>query len=208
MTFGAVTVTNGIVILVPLQVLGWFGSNHDAGVYNAALRVSMFVGAFGVVIRTLVVKKTAQRSNGAENRVGDVKQSVLVALPWILVSLVISWQGQRLASLFGPGFSELHSIILVMLVAQCVYVAGNLIETRAVLAGEKVLLNVTSVTTIIVAFCVTVPLVDAFGLQGAVWGFALTIGVSRAQLVLLYLRAPVRRAVGREAAEALPDLNL
>ena len=60
--FGAVTVTNGIIILIPLQVLGWYGLAHDAGVYNAALRVSMFVGAFGVVIKSVIVRQEARRT--------------------------------------------------------------------------------------------------------------------------------------------------
>lgn len=199
-SFGAVTITNGIVILIPLQVLGWNGLDHDAGVYNAALRVSMFVGAFGVVIKSVIVRNTVVGSGGQTTRAQDVRQSALIAVPWILVSVVVASQGRHLARIFGSDFDELRSIVLIMLVAQCLYVAGNLIETRAVLAGERAMLNLTSLATLLTAITVTPPLVDAYELHGAVWGFAITITVSRTLLALAYLRGGRSETLGASAS--------
>ena len=193
--FGAVTVTNGIVILIPLQVLGWYGLAEEAGVYNAALRVSMLVGAFGVVIKSVVVRQATHARPPETDRLKDVRQMGMTALPWIAISLGVASQGSLLVKLFGPEFSQLKSIIPVMLIAQCVYVAGNLIETKAVLKGEAALLNITSLTTLVVAVGVTPILVNTFGLRGAAWGFAVTIVVSRIQLVWLYLRGDGQRRV-------------
>lgn len=186
--FGAVTVTNGIVILIPLQVLGWYGLVQEAGIYNAALRVSMFVGAFGVVIKSTIVRQEAKRLGRIEDRARDVRHMFVFAAPWVVVSLLIAWQSGLLSSLFGSEFKDIESIILIMLLAQCLYVAGNILETRAVLNGEKWLLNVTSVTTVLAALALTPPLVREFGLLGAAWGFAATIVVSRGLLIWMYLR--------------------
>jgi hypothetical protein len=194
--FGAVTVTNGVVILIPLQVLGWFGLAHEAGIYNAALRLSMFVGAFGVVIKSVTVRHEVRRTSSTASRPHDVLQVAWMALPWMVVSCLIASQAGLLASIFGPEFAELRSIMLIMLIAQCVYVSGNLIETRAVLAGERAMLNITSASTMAVALALTPLLVHAFQLQGAVWSFAITIVTSRLQLVWLYVRA------GRSSASA------
>ena len=106
-SFAAVTVTNSIVILIPLQVLGWFGKVHEAGIYNAGFRVSMFVGAFGVVVKSLIVRREIDRTDQVENRRRDVLVSGVMALPWVALSLLLTWQGQLLSALFGSEFSEL-----------------------------------------------------------------------------------------------------
>lgn len=200
-SFGAVTVTNGIIVLIPLQVLGLYGMAHEAGVYNAALRVSMFVGASGVVIKSVIVRQQVSASGTFSDRKRDIGRTILIAIPWIVVSLVIAWQGDLLADLFGPEFKAIESIILIMLIAQSVNVAGFLVETRAVLANERSLLNVTSIVTLVIALAVTPPLVHFYGLQGAAWAFALTIAVSRLLMIWLYVRRPAIPVAGITAAE-------
>jgi hypothetical protein len=199
--FGAVTVTNGIIVLIPLQVLGWNGMDHEAGIYNAALRVSMFVGASGVVVKSIVVRQHVERGGLESSGARDLIRSAAIAIPWVVVSLLIAWQSRPLAALFGPEFMELQSIILVMLLAQSVNVAGFLIETRAVLANDRRLLNITSISTVAVALCSSPILIDRFGLEGAAWAFALTIVVSRSQLALLYV---LRSRAGRRETAAEP----
>ena len=186
--FGAVTVTNGIIILIPLQALGWFGMVTDAGIYNAAQRVAMVVGAFGVVIKSAVVRQHVQNPYMQENRLADVIDSGKVALPWLVISLILTWQRHHVAAIFGPDFGALGSIIFIMLCSQCLNVAGFLIETKAVLANERYILNVNSVVTLGVALAVTPALVHQYRLDGAVWGFAITILVARIHLVWMYLR--------------------
>lgn len=189
-SYGAVTVTNGIIILIPLQALGWFSKTHDAGIYNAGTRVSMFVGAFGVVLKSIIVRRAKRGESVKTDRRRDVVSSAVMVLPWVAASLLVSWQSQWLVELFGSEFSEIKSIILVMLLAQCVNVVGFPIETYAVLADERRMLNITSATTLVVALAITPLLVWQFDLDGAVWSFAITITVSRLQLVWLYLRSP------------------
>lgn len=189
-SFGAVTVTNGIIMLIPLQVLGFQGLANDAGVYNAALRVSMFVGAFGVVIKSAIVRQEARAPRRTEDRQGDVVRSAAMSVPFVILSVTLASQSQFMTALFGPDFSGIESIILIMLLAQCVSVAGNVVETRAVLAKETRSLNVTAVVTLIVALVAAPVLVRSYGLSGAAWAFAATVCASRLTLALLYLRGP------------------
>jgi hypothetical protein len=186
--FGAVTITNATVMLVPLQVLGLFGQTANAGVYNAALRVSMFVGAFGVVVKSAVVKSHARAGSSGAGNSRDIVNSALIAAPLLGASLVVVWQQDSVAALFGPEFADMKPILLPMLVAQAIYSAGHLIEARAVMANERGILNLTSGATIVVASVVTPLLVSRFDLSGAAWSFVIAVAVSRGQLTWLYLR--------------------
>lgn len=186
--FGAVIITNAVVMLLPLQALGWFGDTEGAGVYNAALRVSMFVGAFGVVFKSVIVRRVSKREHLATRRADDLREAALVTVPWLVLSVLIATQADALSRLFGPEFKGIKSILLIMLIAQCVYVAGNLIETRSVLAGERKLLNVVSLLTFLIGTVSSVTLVGWFGLQGAAWAFLVTIIGTRGLLAFLYVR--------------------
>lgn len=191
--FGALTVTNGIFALVPLQVLGWYGLHEEAGVYNAALRVSMIIGASGVVIKSVVVRQ-AVRGEGlsADARRAHLRHTCLLAVPWIAISVLIAWQGRYLSALFGEGFEQIESIALVILLAQSVNVACFYLETRAVLAQERRLLNKTSATVLVLSLVLSPLLIGQFGLTGAAWSFAVPIVVSRLQLAWSYLHASPR----------------
>lgn len=195
--FGAMTVTNGIFALIPLQVLGWYGMTEEAGVYNAALRVSMVIGASGVIIKSIVVRQAVHGQGlDPDARRAHVRHTGWLALPWLAVSLLIAWQGDLLSALFGSGFGQIESIVLIILVAQSINVACFYLETRAVLAGQRRLLNLTSATVLVLSLGLSPVLVAQYGLTGAAWAFAIPIVTSRLQLAWLYLRSPVAPAAG------------
>lgn len=196
LAYASTALTNGVVVLIPVQALGYFRLVDEAGVYNAALRISMLVGAFGVVIRSLAVR--AYRSDdgkAAEPKISDLTQALRSTLGWVAISLLVATQATPLARVLGEDFSRVSSILAPMLVAQCVYIGGSLLEVRAVLGHRRRMLNQVAAVTVCTGLASSFAFVALWELPGAVLAFALTVLMSRAALVTLYvnwLRSTVR----------------
>ncbi|WP_310962235.1 lipopolysaccharide biosynthesis protein [Nocardioides terrisoli] len=213
--YGAVTVTNSIIVWVPVQVLGYFGKLPEVGVYNAAFRVTMLIGAFGVILKSAVIGQRIAAGNDdhrGDDRWPLIRRSVALTIPFVLVSLVIAWQGRLLSSAFGGGFAEMKTILPVMLIAQSINVGGFLIETTFVLRGDRRALNMNAAVTFAVAVVAAPLLVGTYGLHGAAWSFALTTVLSRVHLAFLYvIRGPQQGREGmgeRRSIRVVKDAEL
>ncbi len=192
--FGAVTVMNGAIAVIPLQTLGALDLESEAGVFNAALRVSMVIGAFGVVVRSLVVQAHYRGRDVQRSRREDLVSAAKSTAPWIVVSILLGTQADVLVRIFGSDFADLGGILTLMLVTQCVFVGGNMIEAKAILANEIHILNIVSAVTVVVALLATPALVYFFGLPGAVGAFVIIVTTNRVLLAVLYLRSSPDRS--------------
>ena len=188
--FSPAALTNGLVVLAPMQTLGWLGAMEAAGIYNALLRVSMLIGAFGVVIRSTTVRDT-KRAGAHPSRQRDLLAMAKWFAFWSSVALAIGWNHRWLETVFGPEFGAVQrDLLLTMLCVQCLYMAGVVIETRVLLLGRAGILAATSAATAAAAVAANGSLTTALGLTGAVLAFAGTVVVNRAVLSGMFWSCP------------------
>ncbi|MDO3397944.1 hypothetical protein QWJ41_19635 [Nocardioides sp. SOB44] len=185
--FASVAAVNGIVIWLPVVALGFSGQLQDVANYNAAYRIAMMVGIFGVIVKSSTIS-TYLSSHAADDQLKPaavLRGSATAMAALAVLAGVLWWQKELLASIFGDEFTQVGTILPIMLVGQVVNSAGFLPETLAVLHHKTNGLNWVAALTLATASIAIPVLVYYEGIIGAALAFSITTVVNRLSLVAL-----------------------
>lgn len=185
-----VAVSNTLIVWSPLFFLGMLATPADVGIYNAAFRVTMVIGAFSAVFRGLATPPLAALLQRRESPVPFLKRSmtqIMAAGLLVLVAgeLTFEW----LFAHFGPGFESAAALAMLMLVGMLANVLFVIMETQLILADRNDLLRTNALFTLLVGLPLTLALIVSFGAYGAALGFVLTNVLSRSNMLYLFNRS-------------------
>jgi len=168
--FGSVTLVGGLMVVLPVQILGSIAGAAEVGVYNAAFRASMLIGAFGVVIRSGVVKDML--SPGWEATAYDLRVVWRSLILWMSMAGVLWLVGARFVTdLLGEGFGQVRWLMLPLLLIQAVWLAGTHAESRLLVEGHTLLMGLSGGAAVVILVSTCLLLVPIWGAEGAVAGF-------------------------------------
>lgn len=184
-----VAVSNTLIVWSPLFFLGMLATPADVGVYNAAFRVTMVIGAFSPVFRGVSTPRLAGLLGRNESTVPFLRRSmaaiVLAGLPVLLTGeMTFGW----IFAHFGEGFASASGLAMLMLVGMLANVLFVIMETQLILSDRNDLLRANAIFTLLVALPLTVALIVLFQAWGAALGFVLTNVLSRGNMLYLFNR--------------------
>jgi O-antigen/teichoic acid export membrane protein len=185
-----VAISNTLIVWSPLFFLGLLATPTDVGVYNAAFRVTMVIGAFSAVFRGVATPQLAGLLQRKESPVPFLKRSmthIVVAGLLVLVAGELSFDW--LFAHFGEGFSSASGLAMLMLVGMLANVLFVIMETQLILADRNDLLRANAIFTLLVGLPLTLALIASFQAYGAALGFVLTNVLSRSNMLYLFNRS-------------------
>ncbi len=184
-----VAVSNTLIVWSPLFLLGLLATPTDVGVYNAAFRVTMVIGAFSPVFRGVATPRLAALLQRNESPVPFLRKSMahivaagLVALP--LAGFVLD----LLFAHFGEGFASASGLATLMLVGMLANVLFVVMETHLVLDARNDLLRANTLFTALLALPLTIGLIHYFQAWGAALAFVVINVLSRGNMLYLFNR--------------------
>ncbi|MCK9199933.1 MAG: oligosaccharide flippase family protein [Gallionella sp.] len=185
-----VAISNTLIVWSPLFFLGMLATPVDVGVYNAAFRVTMVIGAFSAVFRGIATPLLAGLLQRKESPVPFLKRSmahIMAAGLLVLVAgeLTFDW----LFAHFGAGFTAASALAMLMLVGMLANVLFVIMETQLILADRNDLLRANALFTLFVGLPLTLVLILYFQAYGAALGFVLTNVLSRSNMLYLFNRS-------------------
>jgi O-antigen/teichoic acid export membrane protein len=184
-----VAISNTLIVWSPLLILGIFATPSDVAVYNAAFRVTMVIGAFSPVFRSVSTPRLAALLRRNESPVPFLKKSMAHVIGGgLLVLLAGELAFDWVFANFGQGFSSAAGLATLMLVGMLANVLFVIMETQLILADRNDLLRTNTIFTVLVTLPVTVMLIHFFQAYGAALAFVITNVLSRASMLYLFNR--------------------
>jgi O-antigen/teichoic acid export membrane protein len=184
-----VAISNTLVVWSPLFFLGMLATPSDVGVYNAAFRVTMVIGAFSPVFRGVSTPKLAALLHSNESPVPFLKKSMAYVIgAGLLLLLAGEMTFDWVFAHFGQGFSSAADLAMLMLVGMLANVLFVIMETQLILADRNDLLRTNTIFTVLVTLPLTLALIHYFQAYGAALGFVITNVLSRAGMLYLFNR--------------------
>ncbi|HLP97413.1 MAG TPA: hypothetical protein VK149_03100 [Sideroxyarcus sp.] len=185
-----VAISNTLIVWSPLFFLGVLGTPADVGVYNAAFRVTMVVGAFSAVFRGIATPQLAGLLRRKESPVPFLRRSMAhIMVAGLLVLAASALTFDRLFAYFGADFSAASALAMLMLAGMLTNVLFVIMETQLILAERNDLLRSNALFTLLVGLPLTLVLIVLFQAYGAALGFVLTNVLSRSNLLYLFNRS-------------------
>lgn len=184
-----VAVSNTLIVWSPLFFLGMLATPADVGVYNAAFRVTMVIGAFSPVFRGISTPKLAGLLHRNESPVPFLRKSMtLIVGAGLLALLLAELSFDWIFAHFGEGFSSASGLAMLMLVGMLANVLFVIMETQLILSDRNDLLRANAIFTLLVALPLTLALIVLFQAWGAALGFVVTNVLSRGNMLYLFNR--------------------
>lgn len=182
-----VVISNAVIVWSPLLLLGFLAAPADVGIYNSAFRVTMIIGAFSSVFKSIVTPKLAVLLD-RKNKLPDTlrRYSKWVGLGLIALLFVVWFVLDNIFMLFGREFSAANDLAVVMLFGQFANVLVVMIETLLILDNRNDLLKKNAIFTMMLSLPLCWLLIVQYGVLGAAIGFAITNVVSRAGVIYLF----------------------
>jgi O-antigen/teichoic acid export membrane protein len=185
-----VAISNTLIVWSPLFFLGLLATPADVGVYNAAFRVTMVIGAFSAVFRGVATPQLAGLLQRKESPVPFLKRSMThIAVAGLLVLVAGELSFDRLFAHFGEGFASASGLAMLMLVGMLANVLFVIMETQLILADRNDLLRANAIFTLLLGLPLTLVLIASFQAYGAALGFVLTNVLSRSNMLYLFNRS-------------------
>jgi O-antigen/teichoic acid export membrane protein len=185
-----VAISNTLIVWSPLFFLGLLATPADVGVYNAAFRVTMVIGAFSAVFRGVATPRLAGLLQREQSPVPFLKRSMThIMLAGLLLLVAGELSFDRLFAHFGAGFSAAAGLAMLMLVGMLANVLFVIMETQLILADRNDLLRANAVFTLLLGLPLTLALIGSLQAYGAALGFVLTNVLSRANMLYLFNRS-------------------
>ncbi|HEY0666330.1 MAG TPA: oligosaccharide flippase family protein [Gallionella sp.] len=184
-----VAISNTLIVWSPVFFLGILTTPEDVGIYNAAFRVTMVIGAFSAVFRGVATPRLAGLLHLGQSPVPFLKRSMMLIVAAGLLALVagevtFDW----LFAQFGEGFSAASGLAMLMLVGMLANVLFVIMETQLILADRNDLLRTNAIFTLLASLPLTLGLIEYFQAYGAALGFVLTNVLSRSNMLYLFNR--------------------
>lgn len=185
-----VAISNTLIVWSPLFFLGMLATPADVGVYNAAFRVTMVIGAFSAVFRGVATPRLAGLLQRRESPVPFLKRSMThVMAAGLLVLAAGELAFDPLFAHFGAGFASASTLAMLMLVGMLANVLFVIMETQLILADRNDLLRTNALFTLLAGLPLTLALIASFQVYGAALGFVLTNVLSRSNMLYLFNRS-------------------
>lgn len=146
-------VNRGLLPWAPILLLGWFGTEEQAGIFGVASRVSLVTSMLMVALTSVVAPRYARAhhaGNSARVRRLAVQFSfVMIALTLPMIVVILSFDDQLMA-LFGPSYANHGGVLSLLAVGNlCLGVAGIWLFSLT-MTGAEVLAKRIALTTFIV----------------------------------------------------------
>lgn len=184
-----VAISNTLIVWSPLFLLGLLATPTDVGVYNAAFRVTMVIGAFSPVFRGVATPRLAGLLHRNESPVPFLRKSMThIVAAGLLVLLLAELAFDRLFAHFGEGFASASGLATLMLVGMLANVLFVIMETHLILDARNDLLRANTVFTLLLALPLTLVLIRYFQAYGAALAFVVTNVLSRGNMLYLFNR--------------------
>lgn len=184
-----VAMSNTLIVWSPLFLLGMLATPADVGIYNAAFRVTMVVGAFSAVFRGIATPRLAGMMHRSESPVPYLKRAMS---PIVIAGLLLVLAGELsfdwVFAQMGSGFAAASGLAMLMLVGMLANVLFVMMETQLILADRNDLLRANALFTAQFALPLTLLLIAHFNAYGAALGFVLTNILSRSNMLYLFNR--------------------
>lgn len=184
-----VAMSNTLIVWSPLFLLGMLATPADVGIYNAAFRVTMVVGAFSAVFRGIATPRLAGMMHRSESPVPYLKRAMS---PIVIAGLLLVLAGELsfdwVFAQMGSGFAAASGLAMLMLVGMLANVLFVMMETQLILADRNDLLRANALFTVQFALPLTLLLIAHFNAYGAALGFVLTNILSRGNMLYLFNR--------------------
>jgi O-antigen/teichoic acid export membrane protein len=185
-----VAISNTLIVWSPLFFLGLLATPADVGVYNAAFRVTMVIGAFSAVFRGVATPRLAGLLQRKESPLPFLRQSMAAIVgAGLLVLLAGELSFDWVFAHFGEGFTGASGLAMLMLVGMLANVLFVIMETQLILADRNDLLRSNAVFTLLAGLPLTLALIASFEAYGAALGFVLTNVLSRSNMLYLFNRS-------------------
>jgi O-antigen/teichoic acid export membrane protein len=184
-----VAISNTLIVWSPLFLLGLLATPTDVGVYNAAFRVTMVIGAFSPVFRGVATPRLAGLLHRNESPVPFLRKSMAhIVAAGLLALLLAGYTLDWVFALFGEGFSSASGLATLMLVGMLANVLFVIMETHLILDARNDLLRANTVFTLLLALPLTLLLIRHFQAYGAALAFVVVNVLSRGNLLYLFNR--------------------
>jgi len=185
-----VALSNTLIVWSPLFFLGMLATPADVGVYNAAFRVTMVIGAFSAVFRGVATPQLAGLLQRKESPVPFLKRSMThIMAAGLLVLAAGEMTFDWLFAHLGADFAAASALAMLMLVGMLANVLFVIMETQLILADRNDLLRANALFTLLVGLPLTLVLIASFQAYGAALGFVLTNVLSRSNMLYLFNRS-------------------
>lgn len=185
-----VAISNTLIVWSPLFFLGLLATPADVGVYNAAFRVTMVIGAFSAVFRGVATPRLAGLLQRRQSPVPFLKRSMAhIMLAGLLLLAAGELGFDWLFAQLGAGFSAAGGLAMLMLVGMLANVLFVIMETQLILADRNDLLRANALFTLLLGLPLTLALIGSLQAYGAALGFVLTNVLSRANMLYLFNRS-------------------
>jgi O-antigen/teichoic acid export membrane protein len=184
-----VAISNTLIVWSPLLFLGVLATPADVGVYNAAFRVTMVIGAFSPVFRGVATPRLAAMLHRNESPVPFLRKSMAhIVAAGLLALLLAGYTLDWVFALFGEGFSSASGLATLMLVGMLANVLFVIMETHLILDARNDLLRANTVFTLLLALPLTLLLIRHFQAYGAALAFVVVNVLSRGNMLYLFNR--------------------
>jgi len=184
-----VALSNTLIVWSPLFFLGLLATPADVGVYNAAFRVTMVIGAFSAVFRGVATPKLAGLLHRRESPVPFLRRSMTrIVLAGLLALAAGEMSFDWVFAHFGAGFANASGLAMLMLVGMLANVLFVIMETQLILADRNDLLRANTFFTVAATLPLTLALIVSFQAYGAALAFVVTNVLSRSNMLYLFNR--------------------
>jgi len=184
-----VAISNTLIVWAPLFLLGILATAADVGVYNAAFRVTMVIGAFSAVFRGVATPKLAGLLHRRESPVPFLRRSMTrIVLAGLLALAAGEMSFDWVFAHFGAGFANASGLAMLMLVGMLANVLFVIMETQLILADRNDLLRANTFFTVAATLPLTLALIVSFQAYGAALAFVVTNVLSRSNMLYLFNR--------------------
>ncbi|UJF23368.1 oligosaccharide flippase family protein [Shewanella sp. OMA3-2] len=162
---------------LPLIFLSIFSTSEDVGFFVAIQRTALLI-AFALGVFNLVTNPiyATYFSEGKTNSVGEVSRAIsllmlFVSLPFLIILI---FYGELLIGFYGPEFKLLHSVFIVVAIAQLFNAVTGSASYILTMGGKAKLVEKSVIITLFVTIIIGGQLTFFYGL----WGAAITSALS------------------------------
>jgi len=185
-------VNRAVLPWLPLFLLGIWGTAQDAGIFGAAMRISVLVSFFLMAANTALVPKFGELyATGNIQALGGLARKVtaFITIATSPLLFLLIFAGDWVMSMFGQDFTRGGAVLAILAVGQAVNTMTGSVGYILMISGNEKDVRNSSLIAVVTLAIASIMLIPIYGIVGAAIASSLSvIAMNIANSILVWVR--------------------
>ena len=163
-------IVRGIIPLLPIFLVGFWGTADDVGIFGAATRVALLASFFLLAVNAAIAPKFSELFvKGEFEALGRIARrfSLGITLATSPIFLILVFAGDTVMGLFGPDFTRGGTTLAILAIGQMVSTMLGSTSFILIMSGHERDTRNASFVAVAILISVSVLMIPTYGIIGA-----------------------------------------